>query len=120
MGLTGEGIHVPILFMNTQRTTSESREPGRRLKDWPAGDSRLEQMESQILDLTEINEIGMSFIRHLDAEAAALTAAGGTGLADIARSRRELSREIRLNRKLAAEIGEDHRRLMAELGIARH
>ena len=103
-----------------QRTISESRGPGRRLKEWPAGDSRLEQMESQIKDLAEINEIGMSFIRHLDAEAATLAAAGGTGLADIARSRRELSREIRLNQKLAAEIGADHRRRLAELGIPRH
>ena len=77
-------------------------------------------MESQILDLTELNEIGMSFIRHLDAEAASAAATGGRALADIARSRRELTREIRLNKKLAAEIGEDHRRLMAELGIARH
>ena len=106
--------------MSTQRTISESRAPVGHCKDWPTSDSRLELMESQILDLTEINEIGMSFIRHLDAEAAALAAAGGAGLADIARSRRELSREIRLNRKLAAEIGEDHRRRMAELGIARH
>jgi len=108
------------MFMNTHRISSESQGSAGRLKDWPATDSRLELMESQILDLTEINEIGMSFIRHLDAEAAALVAAGGSGLADIARSRRELTREINLNRKLAAEIGEDHRRRMAELGIARH
>ena len=106
--------------MTMQRSISESGGPGRRLTDWPTGDSRLERMESQILDLAEINEIGMSFIRHLDAEAAMLAATDGRGLADIARSRRELTREIRLNKKLAAEIGEDHRRLMAELGIARH
>lgn len=106
--------------MNTQRTISESPAQGRRLKDWPSDDSRLAQMESQILDLKELNEIGMSFIRHLDAEAATLAAAGGRGLADIARSRRELTREIHLNKKLAAEIGEDYRRRMAELGIARH
>jgi hypothetical protein len=118
--LTGEGLHVPIPFMRPQRISSESGDHGSRFKDWPTGDPRLEQMESQIMDLAEINEIGMSFIRHLDAEAAALAAAGGAGLADIARSRRELSREIRLNRKLAAEIGEDHRRRMAELGITLH
>jgi hypothetical protein len=106
--------------MSLQRIISESRAPGRRFADWPADDSRLAQMESQIMDLVEINEIGMSFIRHLDAQAEALAAAGGAGLADIARSRRELAREIRLNRKLAAEIGEDHRRRMAELGITRH
>ena len=108
------------MFMNPQRTASESRGPGRRLKEWPEDDSRLAQMESQIIDLAEINEIGMTFIRHLDAQAAALAATGGAGLADIARSLRELSREIHLNQKLAAEIGEDHRRRMAELGIARH
>ena len=106
--------------MNTQRTATESRDQASRFHGGPTVDSRLEQMESQIRDLTEINEIGMSFIRHLDAEAAALAAAGGSGLADIARSRRELTREIHLNRKLAAEIGEDHRRRMAELGIIPH
>jgi len=118
--LTGEGIHVPILFMSTQRTESEPRDRVKRSNDGLVGDSRLEQMESQILDLTELNEIGMTFIRHLDAEAAALTATGGTGLADIARSRRELSREIHLNKKLAAEIAQDYRRRLAELGITRH
>lgn len=106
--------------MTMQRSVSESRGQCTQPKGWPADDPTLAQMESQILDLAEINEIGMSFIRHLDAQAAALAAAGGAGLADIARSRRELTREIRLNRKLAAEIGEDHRRRMAELGIPRH
>lgn len=106
--------------MSAQRSISESPASRRCLKNWPAGDPRLAQMESDIMDLAEINEIGMSFIRHLDAQAAALAAAGGNGLADIARSRRELSREIRLNRKLAAEICEDHKRRMAELGIVRH
>jgi hypothetical protein len=77
-------------------------------------------MESQLIDLAEINEIGMSFIRHLDAQAAAVAAAGGSGLGDIVRSRRELRREIHLNKKLAAEIGEDHKRRLAELGITRH
>jgi len=118
--LTGDGTYVLILFMNTQRTATESRGRGRRSNDGLAGDSRLEQMESQILDLTELNEIGMSFIRHLDAEAATLTATGGKGLADIARSRRELSREIHLNKKLAAAIAEDYRRRLVELGITRH
>ena len=33
---------------------------------------------------------------------------------------RELSREIHLNKKLAAQIGEDLRRRLAELGIPRH
>jgi len=108
------------MFMRPQRIASESYDYGSRIEDWPAGDSRLELMESQIMDLAEINEIGMTIIRHLDAEAAAMAAAGGAGLADIARSRRELSREIRLNRKLAAEIGADHRRRLAELGIALH
>jgi hypothetical protein len=108
------------MFMNTHRPLSENFGPRRRLRDWPAGDSELARMESQIIDLAEINEIGLNFIRHLDAQAAAIGSIGGADLADIARSRRELSREIRLNRKLAAEIGEDHRRRMAELGIARH
>jgi len=72
------------------------------------------------MDLAEINEIGMTFIRHLDAQAAALAAKGGADLADIARSRRELTREIHLNKKLAAEIGEDLKRRLAELGIPRH
>ena len=106
--------------MRTQRSSPESTVPYGGIAHWPASDSRLAQMESQIKDLAEINEIGMSFIRHLDAQAAALSPKGGAALADIARSRRELSREIRLNKKLAAEIGEDHRRRMAELGIARH
>jgi hypothetical protein len=106
--------------MRQQRIAPESYDRGGRFGGWPASDSRLEQMESQIMDLAEINEIGMTIIRHLDAEAEALAAAGGTGLADIARSRRELSREIGLNRKLAAEIGRDYRRRLAELGIALH
>ena len=106
--------------MSTQRSLAESTGPRGHLSPWPASDSRLALMESQIMDLAEINEIGMTFIRHLDAQAAALAAKGGADLADIARSRRELTREIRLNKKLAAEIGEDLKRRLAELGIFRH
>jgi len=106
--------------MSTQRSLPDSPAPRGHISHGPASDSRLALMESQILDLAEINEIGMSFIRHLDAQAAALAAKGGADLADIARSRRELTREIRLNKKLAAEIGEDLRRRLAELGISRH
>jgi hypothetical protein len=118
--LTEEVTHVPILFMSTQRSLPEPAGTGGHISRWPASDSRLALMESQIMDLAEINEIGMTFIRHLDAQAAAMAAKGGTDLADIARSRRELTREIRLNKKLAAEIGEDLRRRLAELGISRH
>jgi hypothetical protein len=106
--------------MSTQRSTTESPSRRKRLADWPAGDSYLALMESQLMDLAEINEIGMTFIRHLDAEAEAEAAKGGKGLADIARSRRQLSREIRLNKKLAAEINEDRKRRIAELGIVQH
>jgi hypothetical protein len=106
--------------MSTQRSTTESSSRRERLADWPAGDSYLALMESQLMDLAEINEIGMSFIRHLDAQAEAEAAKGGKGLADIARSRRQLSREIRLNKKLAAEINEDRKRRIAELGIVQH
>ena len=106
--------------MSTQRSLAEPAAPRGHIGHWPANDSRLALMESQIMDLAEINEIGMTFIRHLDAQAAALTAKGGADLADIARSRRELSREIHLNKKLAAEIGEDLKRRLAELGIPRH
>ena len=118
--LTEEAAHVPILFMSTQRSLSESAAPRGHVSHWPTSDSRLAMMESQLVDLAEINEIGMTFIRHLDAQAAAVAAKGGTDLADIARSRRELSREIHLNKKLAAQIGEDLRRRLAELGIPRH
>jgi hypothetical protein len=106
--------------MTTQRSATESSSRRTRLEDWPAGDSYLALMESQLMDLAEINEIGMSFIRHLDAQAAAEAAKGGKGLADLARSRRQLSREIRLNKKLAAEINEDRKRRIAELGIVQH
>jgi hypothetical protein len=106
--------------MSTQRSTTESSSRRKRLADWPAGDSYLALMESQLMDLAEINEIGMTFIRHLDAQAEAEAAKGGKGLADIARSRRQLSREIRLNKKLAAEINEDRKRRIAELGIVQH
>ena len=106
--------------MKAQHSISESSSPRRRLADWPAGDSHLALMESQLIDLAEINEIGMTFIRHLDAQAEALATKGGKDLADIARSRRQLSREIRLNKKLAAEINEDRKRRIAELGIVQH
>jgi hypothetical protein len=108
------------MFMRDQRSLLDSAGERGHISRWPAGDPRLAQMESQIMDLAEINEIGMTFIRHLDAQAAAMAAKGGTDLADIARSRRELTREIRLNKKLAAEIGEDLKRRLAELGIRRH
>jgi len=104
--------------MSMQRRISESSSPGRRLADWPAGDSYLEMIESQLMDLAELNEIGMTFIRQLDAQA--LADKSGKELADIARSRRQLSREIRLNKKLAAEINEDRKRRIAELGIVQH
>jgi len=106
--------------MNTQLPATESSIRRKRLADWPAGDSYLALMESQLMDLAEINEIGMTFIRHLDAQAEALATKGGKDLADIARSRRQLSREIRLNKKLAAEINEDRKRRIAELGIVQH
>ena len=106
--------------MKPQRSTTESFGRRNRLADWPAGDSYLALMESQLMDLAEINEIGMTFIRHLDAQAEALATKGGKDLAEIARSRRQLSREIRLNKKLAAEINEDRKRRIAELGIVQH
>ena len=106
--------------MKTQPSITESSGQRRRLADWPAGDSYLAMMESQLIDLAEINEIGMTFIRHLDAQAEALATKGGKDLAEIARSRRQLSREIRLNKKLAAEINEDRKRRIAELGIVQH
>ena len=106
--------------MKPQHSITESSGRRRRLADWPAGDSYLALMESQLIDLAEINEIGMTFIRHLDAQAEALAVKGGKDLAEIARSRRQLSREIRLNKKLAAEINEDRKRRIAELGIVQH
>ena len=113
-------MYVPILFMSTQRSLPDFTGPRGHIRHWPESDSRLALMESQIMDLAEINEIGMTFIRHLDAQAAALAAKGGADLADIARSRRELTREIHLNKKLAAQIAEDLKRRLAELGIPRH
>jgi hypothetical protein len=106
------------MFMMIQRSLADCCASREYISHWPADDPRLALMESQIMDLAEINEIGMSFIRHLDAQAA--TAKGGAELGEIARSRRELSREICLNKKLAAEIGEDLKRRLAELGVARH
>jgi hypothetical protein len=115
----------PVLysFMKQERpapdsAVSQAKRPS--LKDWPAEDDRLEMFERHILQLTRMNEVGISLIENLDKEAAALVAADKPLPASIPQAVHKLAREIRANRKMMAEINENRRQRITELGIVQH
>ena len=126
----GEGLspltailgHVLYSFMRFERTDSPQTSPAPKpsLRDWPADDDRLEMFERHLLQLSRMNEIGVMLLQGLDAEAAALAAAGKPVPSSAPKAVRSLAREIRANRKLMAEIAENRKQRITELGIIQH
>lgn len=104
--------------MKIERPASESKTANRQ--SWPAGDDHLEMFERHIRQLTLLNEIGISMIENLDKEASALVAADKPLPASTLKSVHKLAREINANRKMIADISENRRQRIAELGIVEH
>jgi len=116
--LTERNRHVLYSFMKNERPRRDSA--AINLKNWPIKDDHLEMFERHIGQLTRLNEIGISMIENLDKEAAALVAADMPLPASASKALHKLAREIHANRKMMAEISENRRHRLAQLGIAQH